>query len=267
MPVLLSDIPGLTEAVAKAAAEENELRASAWLSVTTELCRIEVRQFTLRHFMLLDAAGSPFIVGGTIGRENIIQFLHVVSTAYVWPGTRALAARAAEVRLAFTTAAARTIKISRNAKHPLRPLIAEIDAYLESALFDRWAASRGERPAFHFVAGFVDALAAEYGWPAEVFDTNGQPIPGAGILDMPLARLMQLDRAAALRRNPKATLTNRLSDEAENKAITAYLDSQKKKPRVKCDHCGAVLGKGMKDGWMVGGKMTCSKCAKRRKRK
>lgn len=60
---------------AAAQAEEEQRRAEDFIDATRTVCGLELRALTPRDLLLLQTAGSPFIVGGEIGPAAIAQFL------------------------------------------------------------------------------------------------------------------------------------------------------------------------------------------------
>lgn len=224
MKVRLDKIPGLQKRVAAAAAEEERLRRLPFLPVPLDICGVPVRHFTPRHFLLLDEAGSPFFHPGPIGAADIAQFLWVVSAAFRIP-TPLTKDEVNDIRDAFLRSIARK-RVDR--------LKAGIDSYIEKALFDRPDASGTDTPAVaSFAALLVDDIATAYGWPDEVLDADGFPIPGAGILDKPFARLLQYRRLIAWRLNPRHEPENRLSSRVEMQCVREFLDREKRKATRK----------------------------------
>lgn len=198
--MLLDEIPGLKEARTAALAREETLREIPFLPANLDICGVEVRQFTPRHFILLNAAGSPFLGAGEIAIEHVAQFLWVISPQFCTdPFARDLFL--ANVQLSFET----------DDDDKLATLIAAIDRYLEDALIDRPSGAGSETPLTHFAAAIVDEIASEYGWDDEV------------ILEKPFARLFQYLRRIERRRDPRTPRFNRLSDGAERAAVKAWL--------------------------------------------
>jgi hypothetical protein len=82
MGINISEIPGLAEEVAKEAKRVEYLREIAFLDIPLEMCGIEVEQFKPRHWQRLSIAGNPFVCGGTISAEAILQFFWVISPRF-----------------------------------------------------------------------------------------------------------------------------------------------------------------------------------------
>jgi len=71
-------IPGLAEAQA----EESAAREAAFLPVKESICGIDVEGFSPFHFVILDAARSPFMHGGMPTAVDVAVFLWVISPSY-----------------------------------------------------------------------------------------------------------------------------------------------------------------------------------------
>lgn len=70
--------PGYLEAVKR----ENDIRDAAMLNVNSRICGMEVRQITLRHWIILDAIDTPFQRNETPSKISIIEFLWVLNPKY-----------------------------------------------------------------------------------------------------------------------------------------------------------------------------------------
>lgn len=201
--VQLKDIPGLTEALEEASKKEAFLRDLPFLDVTLEICGIEVKQFTPRHFILLDVGGSPFLQGGKITAEAVAQFLWVVSVDYCGGDKSACAGFARKiVEVGFDDA------------------VTQIGEYLDEAFFDRpSSSSKSSAAVTSFLATLVDLIAGCYGWTREY------------ILEKPFAELYQYVRRIQLRDNPSLALVNRFSDKVRRESVLEYLSKQRGEPR------------------------------------
>ena len=215
--MLLKDYPGYTKAVADAAATEARMRRLPFFPHVAEICGLPVRAFTPRHFLLLDEAASPLLSGRRANREHLAQFLWIVSAEFVIPSPSLPLAAVREMRQTFAARLWDTVVFAEAR--------AGIHEYLDAAFFD--VSPKGEpaerAPLTSMAASLIDEFGAEYGWLPEVLDDRGQPIPGRGTLDMPLAWLIQCRRAAALRKNPEAFVGNPLSDSAGRKVIADHV--------------------------------------------
>ncbi|MES2569597.1 MAG: hypothetical protein V4710_06030 [Verrucomicrobiota bacterium] len=212
--MLISEYPGLKEAVAAAAAEEESLRGLAMMSVNVQLCGIEVRQFTPRQFLILDAEKSPFFAGGGIELDHVLQFFWVASPLFLLPTSRN--AKVLERRRE---------KVMESLLHieDFEECVEAIRIHIDRAILDRPAGSGSDGTAIaSFAAMLVNDIAGAYSWHDTVLDRHGQPVHEAGILDKPFARLFQYRRLIAHERNPDVTPVNRLSDRAERECIRAY---------------------------------------------
>ncbi len=192
--MLLDDIPGLTRAVARAKAIEENWRERAFLPVGEDICGLEVRQLTLRHLRILFSIRSPFLVGRTPTLHDIERFLWIVSPQF---NTRSLGKG----------------DFARSIAHLCYPRVCRaINRYLDRALLDRPASSSGGTPiAVSIDAFMVDLIASTYHWPEEK------------ILDAPVARLYQYIRLIRIAKNPKTPQISRLSDRVRQRKVTAHM--------------------------------------------
>lgn len=205
MPTLLSNIPGLEKAVADARAEEEQIRYRPYLTTTLDILSVSVRQFTPRHFLYLDCAGSPFLNGGPIDASNIAQFLWVISEDF----------RAGDT-------VARDHFFSGILAVEIGDAIEQIKSYIDDAWMDRpgGGGKSSEAPITCYLADFVDVIASEYGWNRDT------------ILDTPFAELFQYLRRIRARNNPRANFINR-SDKVRNAFVKKYQAQQAKKTKRK----------------------------------
>jgi hypothetical protein len=203
MAILLDSIPGLAAKVAKASRLEQERRENAYLSDVRRICGHDVRLMNARHWIMLDAAGVPFLAANVMGPIEVAIFLWVLSPAWK-PGK----------------CPERDEFLKRVAKVKLGPARKQIAEYVDETFMDG-GGSRGSSskapPATSFAAALVDLVASEYGW------REGE------ILDMPLVRLFQYLRRIDMRTNPKAAVINPLSDRARRLAVKAHLAKLSKK--------------------------------------
>jgi hypothetical protein len=65
------DIPGYREAVQK----EGEIRVAAFVSPSTSICGIPIRQMTPMDFINLNGIESPMLYGTDFSRKDITRFL------------------------------------------------------------------------------------------------------------------------------------------------------------------------------------------------
>jgi len=76
--------PGYLEQVA----QESLLRDAAFLPVNESICGFEVCQMTLRHWLILRVAKSPFITGGIPNPKQLALFLWILNPIYNAEGRR-----------------------------------------------------------------------------------------------------------------------------------------------------------------------------------
>lgn len=172
-----TQIPGYTEARDK----EQSNRDLAFLDMPIPLCGVIVRQFNLRHLLILCNCENGFVCGKPVpSPEEIVQFLWVVSTGYAMDAKALNKFAKARARLNY----AQSIK--------------DVQEYLDRAFQDAPQGS-GSRAKQYTAdcAWLVEKLAFAYGWDDEA------------IMQKPLARLWQYNRILTKRDDPKALLFNR----------------------------------------------------------
>jgi len=172
-------IPGFREAVEK----ENRERDVPWLGLTEFIAGVEVLPFTPRHYLILTAIGSPFLLGGAPTAVEVIQFLWIVSPGFI-PG-RSMCARWHRWKF-----------VRRNRKLDWASAVKAIDDYLDGAFENAIGGSVSAKSYFSSLAGIVDCMASEYGWTEDE------------ILKTPFKKLFQLNRSRRMRTDPDVTLVN-----------------------------------------------------------
>jgi hypothetical protein len=173
---------------------ESAIREVSFLSIDLDICGVEVKQFTPKHFIFLDFLQSPFTTGkDTITIEDVIQFLWIVSKDYV--------DNSPQKKEEFS---------KKLLDKDLNKLVEEIDQYITDAFADRppkMDMPKGKEtqiPFFAWVCSYIDLLASEYGW----LDDN--------VMNMPIARIFQYAKAIEARKSymagTKPCLMNNMSD-------------------------------------------------------
>lgn len=151
-------IPGYGAAVRR----ENEIRDRAFLPLTEIVCGLECLPFTPRHFLILDQANSPFIKR-TVELptyDDILAFFWVISPQFrigrsTWNLTRRF----------FRQRKIHKVISKRDAAQSLR----EINEYLNDAWQDQPPSVGSPRvPTVSYLVGYVDFIASEYGWTADI---------------------------------------------------------------------------------------------------
>jgi hypothetical protein len=156
------------------------------LDLPESIAGIEVEAYKPRHMILVDLAGSPYILGEKapiemVRPEHIAQFLWIVSPNY--------SASDRKARDKFTKSIRR-----RN----FATMHEAICAYLGDAFQDSPPQSeKPKKPFTSWCSILVDLFACQYGWTDEY------------TLSIPFKRLWQYHRAIASRLDPKATHINR----------------------------------------------------------
>ena len=172
-------LPGFREAVEK----ERALRDLSLMD-TVPICGLSCRQLSLRMWVLLRECGNALVLGGMPSPEEIAVFLWFLSPDYCLEEKKRQKFVRSKVAPALKSLG-------------LIGCIREIRAHMDHAFLDSPGGSGSERKEYVTPAvSIIDFLASEYGWT----DSH--------IMDLPLERLFLYQRAAILRRNPKALLTN-----------------------------------------------------------
>lgn len=132
----------------EAVKRDQDVRDAAFLSLTTSICGVAIRQLTVRDIVILDGIGSPFLCGGPHSVQDAARFLWLMSPLYCsgwWPAFRF---------------GRRCRKIDDT------QLTSGIDRYLEDTFQDAPGKKAGaDGPDFaSFAAHLVHRLASAYGW-------------------------------------------------------------------------------------------------------
>lgn len=169
-------IPGYAEAREK----EQANRDLSFLDLPIPLCGVVVRQFCLKHLVLLGNCGNRFIVGEAVEQpEDVAQFLWVVSTGYSLDEKER----------------SRFVKSLGKLKYV--QAVKDIREYLAAAFQDAPQGGSGGKQYTADCAWLVEAMAHEYGWDDEA------------VMRKPIGRLFQYLRLIQRRADPKAILFNR----------------------------------------------------------
>ena len=178
---LYDEIPGLAAEMER----EQSVRELSMLD-TIILCGIPCRQLSIRTHTLLVGMKSPFIVPGRVAEpEDIAVYLWLHCLDYE---------------------AGNESKRVRWVKRNVRPLIAagryglciaEISSHLMNTFMDSpGPGTRDGKEYFLGSAALVDSVASEYGWTDDY------------IMNVPLSRLFQYQRAMRKRYDRHASLSN-----------------------------------------------------------
>lgn len=190
---------------AMAVYNESVIRESAFLSITLDICGIEINQLTLKHYILLDFARNPLLNGGEVKAEDVLAFLWIVSLDYK-----------DNDKIGFE----HFVK-TKCFELDYPKAVDEIVKYVESSLLDLTAQSNtttpqtNRTPYYSWVASYIDMLASNYGWSVEY------------IMSLPIAQVLQFTRIieerTKIKNNQQVSFVNRLSDEATSN-ITKFLN-------------------------------------------
>lgn len=177
------DIPGYAEAVKR----ENDIRDAALLNLNTQICGVEIRQMTLRDWIVLDGIASQMFSAETPAMYDIARFLWLLSPKF-------------QKRNRF----ARWCFVRSCRKLPYGECVAKIRRFIEDTFQDSPPSSGNAKwspPQFSFAASVVHSIASAYHWPREI------------ILSLPLKEIFQYKKiiricsqttgaGAAAQRNP-----------------------------------------------------------------
>jgi hypothetical protein len=178
-------------AIERADRIEDYWRDFAFLGLDEELRiagghKIQVRMLTLRMFVQLCAVRSPFLVGGDIKPEHIVQILWRLNPSYD-PRNR-------KARVQF---------IESIAMIPFQSSVRAICRFLDRMLIDKPATSckdNGSKSDVSFAGSLIHLLASSYGWSADQ------------VLDLPMPVLFQFLRCIQRANDPDMIPFNPLRD-------------------------------------------------------
>lgn len=236
--MFLSEYPGLERGLARLQRVGDVLRTFAMTPLLERINGLSVRQLTPRHVDLLLLISSPFLISAEKRREfriliqsqDVARFLWIVSPVNPLDGTP-------PPPEFFKT-------LRPNEPGYFQQFYRAIDRYLERAMFDRPdKALDGQVVATSLSASTVNRVAGAYGWPDEVMEVpepplrtrlwcwllrrpwprlSPRPVMGAGIMDMPIARLYQYIRWIKADRNPSAALFDKYRDACRDRRIMKW---------------------------------------------
>ncbi|PTX92099.1 hypothetical protein DB346_24435 [Verrucomicrobia bacterium LW23] len=194
MSYRLSDSAGYKEAVAR----ELTLRETAFLcdDRTTLANGIRVRLFTPMHMLRALYAESPFVLGGEVRGEELLQFLWIIRDTAAWGDGD-------DDRQRFIGAHLHLLQ-----PQAFMEAFNAVHQYLEETFMDRPpsasadASTAGEHTAFYSnVAELVDIFGHQYGWTERY------------VLGLPYVRLYQYLRCIISRTSlEEVSFINRFSD-------------------------------------------------------
>ena len=180
--MLLSKIPGLSEAVKAAEREEEVVREFAFSGLPESICGLEVEPFRIPHLRQLILVDSPFVTGKEPTPESVFDFLWIVSTIY--PKSNSESKKALWERIK-----------SANLDWALG-----IHAYVSEAMMDAPKGGGGNSPIASMSASLVNIIASSYGWSREQIEKE------------PIKSIYQYVRLIQRDANPESPIDNPLSD-------------------------------------------------------
>lgn len=204
--MFLSEIPGYSRAIERADRLEDHWRDWAFLGINEQLRpagagkAVEVKLLTLRMFVQLCAARSPFLVGGRVGPEHVAQILWRLSPGYESRQQKA------ESRKDF---------VESIALLPFTATVRSISRFLDRMLIDkppsRGGDGNGTKADTSFAAALVHELGRAYGWSADQ------------ILDTPMPMLFQFLRKIQREHDPEMVRFNPLRDRLTGQLVQKAL--------------------------------------------
>jgi hypothetical protein len=227
--MMLEHYPGLARGLARLAQVEQVLRSAAMFDGLEEINRVPVVRLTPRHVEQLLLVKSPFFYHGVAREpEHVAQFLWIVSPSnrlngrprrskmqsFFWWLFRACGCAPTE----------RDLFVRSLPLHQYRRFYRGIDRYLDRMFLDQPASSAGGGRLIGTAWGIsmVNRIATAYGWPDQVMDDEGFPVPGAGVLDMPIPRLYQYIRWLDCVADPDRPVFSKFSDAFKRRVVLAW---------------------------------------------
>jgi hypothetical protein len=192
--------------MARADRLETYWRDFAFLGINEELrlgkTRVEVCLLTLRMFVQLMAVRSPFVVGGRVRPEHLVQLLWRMSPKYQANDKAARAAFIESIAPVFAgTVFPRAVRI--------------VSRFFDRMLLDKPPVSEGggvsSKPDASFAAGVIHLVAKNYGWSQDE------------ILDTPMPVLFQFIRKLQRDQDPEMEHWNPLTDRFTARVVQRYL--------------------------------------------
>jgi hypothetical protein len=191
MRVDRTTIPGYTQAVQR----ENQRRDAAFLNLPAHICGIDIRQMTLRDFIILDGMDCPFLRGKIPLPHELRFFLWFMSEDY----------RHGSIIRRWWFYRVTLRKILFNYKEAVE----RIYEYMDATFQDSGGKGSGIKSYTGYPSAWVDMFEVEYGWPEEK------------TLSYPLRKLHQRARNMRMRHDPQAILFN-----PSDKLISRYLQEK-----------------------------------------
>ncbi len=181
---MLPEVPSIRAAIE----EEAALREPAFLGAPFLVCGLPLEPLTLRRYLLLITAQSPFVTGGATTPEEAARFLWCLSARH----------NGAKVGLEEFLAEVAQLNYGE--------VLEGIAEFLRYSFFDAPADGTEKRESvsyYSFATVYVDIFAKEYGWSYEDCMTTPLPV------------IFQLLRRITQRNDSKEILFNPLSDPAK----------------------------------------------------
>jgi hypothetical protein len=199
--VKLADIPGFSRNLARVDRLENYWRDFAFLGINEEIrvakVRFPVQLLTLRMFVQLVAVRSPFMIGGMVRPEHVLQMLWRLSPEYD-----------------ATNKSARMLIAEKLVTLPFRESVRAVSRFLDRMLIDKPPCDVSAaviRPDVSLATTLVHSFASSYGWSAET------------ILDTPMPVLFQFIRKIAREADPELSHFNPLRDRFTQRIVQRHL--------------------------------------------
>lgn len=178
-------IQALTKEYTDAVYKESCIREASFLNISSDICGIELNQFTSYHYLLLDFTGNSFLNNKSPELIDIVNFLWVVSKDFVEKDN--------EKKDEFIKTKCSTLDYEM--------VVKEIYQYIEDQTIDMLDAfvddsrpkqNDNKTPKHCWVTQYIDTIASEYHWSEHY------------IIHLPFARLLQYVKLIDSRKHSEA---------------------------------------------------------------
>ena len=226
--MICDEYPGLMRGRDRLARVEQVLRCAAMFDSLEDINGVPVFRLTPRHVEQLLLVKSPFFYRGIARQpEHVAQFLWIVAPSNRMNGKQRGGKKHSFLRWLFRRfgfdPSERDLFVHSLPLHNYRRFYRAIDRYLDRMFLDSpSSAANGKAVGTAVSIAVVNRLGRVYGWPDQVMDDEGFPVPGGGILDMPLVRLYQYIRWIDCEKDPELPTFSKLTDAFTRRTISKW---------------------------------------------
>jgi hypothetical protein len=197
----LKDIPGLPEALSKARRKQADIRESAMLNLSHNICGFTVRAMTVKDYVLLDKVGSPFISRVEPTMEDLGLFLWILSPQFLKLSNRSGWIGLLQPVAAFLYARKVNKAFGHNIPESSESAVVHCFGYIDKMFFDSPACiAKGGESCLSYLTSWFDSIQSEYHIPTEE------------VWGMTLPELFQRLAAIRQRHNPQSPTFNKETD-------------------------------------------------------